>query len=923
MGAVTGGRDRAEQTIDQRALYEREFVTGAIGRVIDQARGGSGGAVFVRGDAGLGKTALLRWAGDLASGAMSIRRAHGSSMETDLALAFVEQLVSTREAARWALRAPGPLDRRILVHRFARERLGSWTDGGPLLVLLDDLHWADQDSLNVIAFVTRRLAGLPVALVGVLRPWPHSASNVVDGLMAEGFASVLDLPPLSRAASERLLGDLLGADVADETVGRVWAITQGNPFLLAQAARVVHREGALPTGDARWAGELVLSKIAGMPTQVVECARAVATLGGRTDLSAVQAVAALTDDEFADAFDTLVVAGVLRSVTAGDCELSHDLLAQNIIRDMGHARSRLLHRRAFAHYRSRHDTERAATHALRADLRGDTEAVATVAAAGGRALASGGIESGLGLLAAAIELAQPEPSSGLLMQYADALFTVGRAAEALDAYHRLAAHDPPAGVFGRIARALAHVGRFEESLAAYEHVLAELPPGSARNVSLLERIHVVWERDGPAGALASLDEIGVGLPGRLGLNVAAVRAFARLQAGDTGGMPAIEAAAAAARERLHVADDVGLSMNALALEVSAYTSLELHDAALTLVDDGIRALQGVGALRAAIPLRITHVRVLLEGGKLKQVISEAGVLEAEKDVDPLPLLHIRLLNALALARLGREADATAVCDDAERGPIALSWLSRIYLLMVRAEVLMFRGRPPDSLAVYRQVEDLAHRFGVGEPCTPMWAAGAIEAALSAGSVRDAARIARWLDERCAALPCSRPRMVALGAKAGCAAYDGDGDLAQQLYDEALAVPCAIPLERAAILLRYGAWLRRHGQVRRSREPLAQALQAAQECGAAPLARRAREELAVAGGRRRRARATNELTRQEARVASLAASRKTSREIGELLTLSTRTVDSHLAHIYRKLNLNSRRELVQRRDEFDATLSDEA
>jgi DNA-binding NarL/FixJ family response regulator len=150
----------------------------------------------------------------------------------------------------------------------------------------------------------------------------------------------------------------------------------------------------------------------------------------------------------------------------------------------------------------------------------------------------------------------------------------------------------------------------------------------------------------------------------------------------------------------------------------------------------------------------------------------------------------------------------------------------------------------------------------------------------------------------------------LAGATGCAAAGGEDEQAERLYQEALAVRGTSPLDRARIALRFGAWLRRRSDVLAARPVLAQALQLAEACGAAPLAGKARAELAAAGGRRRPEGRDEDrsLRPQEARVADLAVTGATVKEIALARYLSPRTVETHLTHVYRKLGVSSRTEL---------------
>jgi DNA-binding CsgD family transcriptional regulator len=196
-----------------------------------------------------------------------------------------------------------------------------------------------------------------------------------------------------------------------------------------------------------------------------------------------------------------------------------------------------------------------------------------------------------------------------------------------------------------------------------------------------------------------------------------------------------------------------------------------------------------------------------------------------------------------------------------------------------------------------------------------WAAGAIEAALAAGELALAAELCDWLEDVAAPLPCRWPRAIALAGRAGLAAAAGDDARAQRHYAEAAAAGSPAVLDSARVQLRHGAWLRRRKRAVAARPLLAEALHVAEERGAAPLAAQLSAELAAAGGRRRRVREDDGLTPQELRVARLAATGATMREIAAVLQISPRTVETHLAHVYLKLGVASKHELRRRAEEL--------
>ena len=182
--------------------------------------------------------------------------------------------------------------------------------------------------------------------------------------------------------------------------------------------------------------------------------------------------------------------------------------------------------------------------------------------------------------------------------------------------------------------------------------------------------------------------------------------------------------------------------------------------------------------------------------------------------------------------------------------------------------------------------------------------------MRAGQVADAERVLAWLDDSARRLPCRYPRIAAAVGRGQLAELRGDRPTALARYEDALALhrQADLPLEQAETLLEFGGFLRRYGQPTRARRVLAQAIEVAQGAQAGWLAGLAATELRVAGGRRRRP-APSELTAQESRVAALAATGATNPEIARQLSVSPRTIETHLQRVYAKLGIRSRHGLI--------------
>jgi DNA-binding CsgD family transcriptional regulator len=219
-------------------------------------------------------------------------------------------------------------------------------------------------------------------------------------------------------------------------------------------------------------------------------------------------------------------------------------------------------------------------------------------------------------------------------------------------------------------------------------------------------------------------------------------------------------------------------------------------------------------------------------------------------------------------------------------------------------------------------DEVTRAVGIREPCHLQWQGHAIAAHLAANRTDDAQRVIDWLESCARSLPCRWPRIAATLGRAQLAAREGDLDAADTMFRTAMALHAEteLPLHRVEALLAYGAFLRRTGHPTDARPLLADAQLTAVRTGAGRLAETAHSELALAGGRRRGALTDrDELTAAEVRVAELAAAGRSNAEIARQLFLSVNTVETHLKHVYAKLRIRSRRDLMARRTDPESAL----
>lgn len=913
-------------------MLERDSVTQAIERLLQEARRGHGGALFIVGEAGLGKTTVLEFACGLAAPTARVGVARGDVMETALPFGLMAQAVEDLGGTEGLgqVRPGVPADDARASHFLRTHRwLQGLAAGGPVLLAFDDLHWGDGDSVALLSYLCRRIACLPVAVISTLRPWPPAAEETALRLAAAGHARMERLGALSEQASRALLLARMGDLATDEVVEQAYASSSGNPLLLEQVALTVGRHGPSAEavgyqGDARG---LLLPRFGGVPEVGVQLARAATVLGNRFRPELAVALARLNEDEATLALDALSRSGLIRHVGTGTAEFTHLLFQQALYNDLPPLVREDLHAQAFRLLFDRGAEAEAAEQAVRADLLGDPVAVDVLVRAGRAALRAGAITTAVERLDAAVRLASIQVKPEVLFLFAEALLAEDRCARAARVYE-LILEQPDIPIAARV-EALRMLGRtlvmtddvitgtrrFEEAAKVAE---GDHPALAVQ--AMLDQSRAAWLTGGPVAALPAIErarDIAEVVDPSMQMEVEAAWGFVAFAAGDPSGLEAAIAAGQWSENNdFVVVRDLSWNWGTLRNAGRAAKYAERFAESEAVFSATYARAEHAGSPTAIVSLAAHHANSLIRQGRLDEALIFASRAVALAELAPMAESFAYVVKALLLHLLDRGSESEARCQQAESTATARGqWLPLLRVWHLRALRHYDEGEIGEACALYVRMADATAELGIGEPCLVPWARHAIVAHLAHGDEREAQRVVAWA-ERCGErLPCRWPRIAARVGRASLADARGDLGVAEQEFRHALALheEVQLPLEHIETLWQWGSFLRRCGRLIEARAALREAVVLTESTGVPWLGRLVQAEMAVAGGRRRRRTTPRDrLTPQEQRVAQLAAAGRSSTEIAGQLLLSTRTIETHLGRIYSKLGINSQRQLMAMR-----------
>ena len=902
-------------------LFGRNPETAALDTLLASAREGRSAVLAITGEAGIGKTALLEHAAAGATG-MRVLRARGIESEAQVpfggllellrpALGSLEAIPKPQSDAlggALALRPPTAQDR-FAVGAATLSLLAAYAEDVPVLVLVDDVHWLDGSSAEALLFAVRRLVADPIAVIVTAR---DDEPSLLDGA---------DLPSLhlegldEASAAELLRGE--GGPVSAEIAERLYRSTLGNPLALIELAPDAARLAELPWSGPVPVSASITSAFMRQSSALPDGTRQLLVLAAANDGGALDVLlraaagVGLTAEELAAAERT----GLVRSEGA-TLEFRHPLARSAVYGDATPTERRLAHR-ALADALPDRDADRRAWHLSSAATGLDDTASAALEQAGARARARSAYVVAAAAFERSAHLATTDARRAhLFYDAADAAWLAGDGARAIALLGEAHTSSQDTRLTLRIDHLRAHVGaRSEPVMQSYELLsvgaLSVAADDPALAIAMLAEAGDACFYAGDAERLLETARraaaIDAGADERSAFFTSILLGMAGILAGHVDGNA----------DHLHRAVEIfeasdEMQHDPLLLGWAATPHLWLReaDAGRALIDRAIEAARARTAL-GLLPRLLLHI-ALHEVSTGRTAAAEADFHEAvrhARETGQRSELAASLAGlARVEARLGKADDCIAHSREAREICTELGLGTHtLWAIAARAELELGRGKAAEAVEHLEEQQSVVEQLGVAD--VDLWPApDLVDAYLRLGRQDDAVAILGPYALR--AREKNRPWALArLHRSRGLLAEPSEID---ECFEHALRLhePTDDVFEIARTRLAYGARLRRTRRRVRARVELRTAIELFDEIGAQPWAEQASAELAATGerARRRDMSTVDALTPQELQIGLLLAEGRTTREAAATLFLSPKTVEYHLRHIYRKLDINSREAL---------------
>jgi DNA-binding CsgD family transcriptional regulator len=905
-------------------LVGREVEAERIGGLLSGARRGTSGVLVVRGDPGIGKSALLQYAEDSALG-MAVLKARGIESEAEIAfsglfellrpaLALIDRIPSQQaQALGGALRLSAAVNRdRFIIGAATLSLLAAYAEEAPLIVLIDDAHWIDASSSDALTFAVRRLLAEPILVVVAVRTGEESAFD------AAGLPQ-LELGGLDADAAKALLTEQAGSTIRPEVIDWLYRSTAGNPLALVELAANAPHLGVEPFDRPLTVETRVERAFARRVQQLSAAARqslVIAAAAGSGDLGPLTRALDSAGLEPA-VLEEAESVGIIR-IGEQTLEFRHPLMRAAIYHSATPAERRAAHRLLAEQLDADRFSDVRAWHLASAALGPSEEVAEALESSGNRARE----RSAYAVAASAFERAAQLTSADSrraerLLAAADSAWLAGaveRASDSLEAAREIAQtprlqaeidqlsarvsmrHDPVTISHDTLVRAADRIAHIDPARAC--RFLAEAADSlmfAAAASRMLETARRAWEL---ASGLEN-DEVrfftcmalgqALIVNGRGGEGADLIRrSLSIMQASDALQLdPRLVSWAGRARlflrdnssgsELIHRAVDLAREQGAVGMLAVALNQLALDSATS---DRWVEA----GAQFAEA------IRLARETGQFNDLCSDLAALSRLE------------------ARQGRADQCRAHAAEAQAlaQRLGLGMFS-VWASLALANLELVLGDAKATIQHGEEANRVIHELQFNDPDVSP-APEMTEAYLRLGRLTDARQAA----ERCMHAAVEKGQPWALARADRCLGLISGDDAYAQYFANAMQQHSltADSFERGRTHLCFGERLRRERRRAQAREQLRLAFDIFDRLGAEAWTERTRLELLATGeaAPRRRRTPLDQLTPQEFQIAQLLADGATTREAAAKLFLSPKTIEYHLRNVYDKLDVHTRAEL---------------
>lgn len=900
-----------------------------LGQLISGAREERAGILLLRGEVGIGKTTLLGFAAEAASG-FRVMRVQGHESEVEIPFAGLSwlfdpltELLSQLQPGQ-AQALTGALDLRpavggdrLAIAAATLTMLATAADQQPVLVAVDDAHWLDMPSLEAIVFAARRLKAEPIAVVLTARPAqdvPAELNQLLDALPE------LILTGIDPGSARQLLA-AQGIALSPEVMAQRVAESAGNPLALLELPAL--GQDSLPVEPLRIGRRLEQAfrhRIAAVPPPTRQAMLLVAAAGASAADVLGQALhlhgLSATDLDPAEAAGLLVV-------DRASIRFRHPLVRSALYQSASPVERRAAHRTlavVFSSLSTPRALERHAWHLAAATLGPDEDAAVTLHEAADAAALRRSYATAMDFYERSARLTRPgDDRARRLLKAADLSMQAGRVDvglllldQVLDetGEWRLCTEAQHLRCRIEMWRGRPAVGR-DLLIAEANRVEAADPVWSAIMRSHAALVSAMLGEQGEAFAAAQRAiELLTGLPDSVTMPALVVYALTLAIRGDVHAARAV-----LGRCEPYLAEwDPLASEQLLLVAANAWTSLDEPAEALRWLEHAVRSAREASAV-GLLPFQLSWLALAQwRTGNWAAAYSNAhDAVELAKETGwqterPNSLVALAAIEAgmgHAESCRAHTAEAIALGEQAGTDVIEAHASNALALLELGT------GNAVAAVQHLQFVRDFTTSRGLGDPVLLNWAGDFVEALVSAQELdlaRHAYEIVLAEAERT-----QRPTQMAIAARCRGLLSERE-DAVDEAFANAFAwhTRASQPFQEARTRLQYGELLRRRRRRADARHQLSAAVRVFERLGAEPWGHRARSELRATGvtARPRNEPEQQRLTPQELRVALVVADGATNAEAGAQLFLSAKTVEYHLSSVYRKLGLRSRAQLVR-------------